>query len=74
MLAVHADAHAAAVDHWQERGDFIRRALLFKLGNHALAEIARVLTGAQNGVNDLLRANESGGRIRVLRFVKDVQL
>ena len=73
-LAVHADAHTAAVDYWQERGYIIRRALLLELGDYALAQITRVFARAQYGVYDRLRADESGGRLRVLRFVKDVQL
>ena len=73
-FAIDAYAHAAAVDRRQERGYIVQRALFLKLGDHALAQITGVFAHAQNGVNDLLRANESGGRIRVLRFVKDVQL
>ena len=55
-LAIHADAHAAAVDRGQKRGYLVKRTLLLKLRIHTLAQITRVLAHAEYGVNDLLRA------------------
>ena len=55
-LAVHADAHAAAIDRGQKCGYLVKRALLLKLRGHALVQIARVLAHAEYSVNDLLRA------------------
>ena len=73
-LTVNCDARAAVVDRGQERGYLVKRALLLKLRDNALTEIAGILAYAENSVNDFLRANESGGRLCVLRFVKEIQL
>ena len=73
-LTVNCDTHAAAVDRRQKCSYLIVCALLLELGDHALTQIVHVLARAEHGVDDRLRASESGGRIRVLRFVEDVQL
>ena len=74
FLAVYGKAIAASVDSRQESGYFINRALLLKLRDHEHTQLVGVAAEPENVVHDLLRKRESGGRVRVLRFVKEIQL
>ena len=72
--AVYGKAVAAPVDRRQEGSYFINRAPLLKLRDHAHTQLVRVAAETEHVVHDLLRKRESGGRLRVLRFVEKVQL
>ena len=74
FLAVYDKAVAALVDGRQEGGYFIYRAPLLKLCGHAHTQLFGVAAEPEHVVHDLLRKRESGGRLRVLRFVKEIQL
>ena len=72
--AVYGKAVTASVDRRQEGSYFINRAPLLKLRDHAHTQLVRVAAETEHVVHDLLRKRESGGRLRVLRFVKEIQL
>ena len=74
FLAAYGKAVAASVDGRQEGGYFIYRAPLLKLRDHAHTQLVGVAAEPEHIVHDLLRKRESGGRLRVLRFVEKIQL
>lgn len=74
FLAVYYKAVAASVDGRQEGGYFIYRAPRLKLRDHAHTQLVGVAAEPEHVVHDLLWERESGGRLRVLRFIKEIQL
>ena len=74
FLTVYGKAVAALVDRRKKSGYFINRAPLLKLRDHAHTQLVRVAAEPEHVVHDLLRKRESGGRLRVLRFVEEIQL
>ena len=74
FLAVYGKTVAASVDGRQEGGYFIYRAPFLKFRDDAHTQPVRVAAEPEHVVHDLLRKRESGGRLRVLRFVKEIQL
>ena len=74
FITIHGKSVAASVDGRQEGGYFIYRAPLLKLRDHAHTKLVGVAAEPEHVVHDLLWERESGGRLRVLRFVEKVQL
>ena len=74
FITIHGKSVAASVDGRQEGGYFIYRAPLLKLRDDAHTQLVGVAAEPEHVVHDLLRKRESGGRLRVLRFVKEIQL